>query len=135
MTSQFRRNVTLGVAAFALFFAGWATGKEGFTRETTALHCAAFAAKDGLTQAEFEAFKVGLTKLPDMFPGLRRVWIGKLSAPFMYEGLARDHGIAIEFENMAARTAYGTSPRRPEWLKLLDGVRRQGSGNFDIIGE
>ena len=99
------------------------------------IHCAAWTAREGLTQADFDIFKASLAKLPGMFPGLRRIWVGKLGAPVTFDGNTRDHAIALEFDNYAAKQAYSNSPRRDEWLKMFETVRKPSSSNFDLIGE
>jgi len=135
MKNPIRRNTLLAVAATAVFFTGWAAGKANFQTQKTVLHCAAWTAKDGLTQAEFDAFKASLSKLPDMFPGLRRIWVGKLGSEVTYNNEKRDHSIALEFDSYAAKQAYSNSPHRPEWLKMFESVRKPGSTSFDLVGE
>ena len=105
------RNILLAVAGVGLFFSGWAMGKEGFSTEKTMIHCAAWTAKDGLTQAEFDKFKSSLSKLPDMFPGLERVWVGKLGEVVTYNGEKRDHAIALQFKDYKAKQADRKSTR------------------------
>jgi antibiotic biosynthesis monooxygenase (ABM) superfamily enzyme len=135
MKSPIQRNILLAVAAVGLFFSGWAMGKEGFSTEKSMIHCAAWTAKDGLTQAEFDKFKASLSKLPDMFPGLERVWVGKLGEVVTYNGEKRDHAIALQFKDYKAKQAYSQSPNRPTWLKMFETVRKPSSTNFDLIGE
>jgi len=135
MKNQIRRNVLLSVLAAGVFFAGWAVGKEDFQTQKSMIHCAAWTAKDGLTQAQFNQFKAGLSKLPEMFPGLQRVWVGKLGAEVTYNNEKRDHAIALEFKDYQAKQNYSSSPRREEWLKMFETVRKPSSTNFDLIGE
>ena len=135
MQNQIRRNVLLTAAAAGLFFAGFAVGKEDFKTQKSMIHCAAWTAKDGLTQAQFDQFKASLSKLPDMFPGLQRVWVGKLGAEVTYNNEKRDHAIALEFKDYKAKQDYSNSPRREEWLKMFETVRKPSSTNFDLIGE
>jgi antibiotic biosynthesis monooxygenase (ABM) superfamily enzyme len=135
MKKHMQRNILLAVAGVGLFFSGWAMGKEGFSTEKTMIHCAAWTAKDGLTQAEFDKFKASLSKLPDMFPGLERVWVGKLGEEVTYNGEKRDHAIALQFKDYKSKQAYSNSPRRPEWLKMFESVRKPSSTNFDLVGE
>ncbi len=129
------RTALVSVAAITVFFAGWVVGKEGFQTEKSMIHCAAWTAKDGLTQAEFDTFKSSLSELPDLFPGLNRVWVGKLGTEVTYNNEKRDHAIALEFESYEAKRAYSESKRRPEWLAMFETVRKPGSTSFDLIGE
>lgn len=135
MKDRLLRTALMTAAAVALFSAGWVAAREDFQTQKTMIHCAAWTAKEGLTQAEFDTFKDSLSKLPGMFPGLRRIWVGKLGEPVTYDNLARDHAIALEFESYAAKQAYSKSPRRAEWMALFETVRKPGSTNFDLIGE
>jgi hypothetical protein len=135
MKTRIYRTALMSLAAVVVFFAGWVAGQENFHTEKTMIHCAAWTAKDGLTQAEFDTFKSNLSKLPDMFPGLKRIWVGKLGAEVTYNNEKRDHGIALEFESYEAKQAYSESRRRPEWMALFETVRKPGSTNFDLIGE
>jgi hypothetical protein len=135
MKDRIRHSALLMAAAAIVFSAGWAAGKEGFQTEKSTIHCAAWTAKDGLTPAEFDTFKASLSKLPDMFPGLRRVWVGKLGTEVTYNNEKRDHAIALEFESYQAKQAYSKSPRRDEWLKMFETVRKPSSTSFDVVGE
>ena len=135
MKTAIRRNTLLSVAAIGLFFAGWAAGKENFQTQKSMIHCAAWTAKDGLTQDEFNTFKTSLAKLPEMFPGLSRIWVGKLGSDVTYNNEKRSHAIALEFENYKAKQAYSDSKRRPEWLAMFETVRKPGSTSFDLVGE
>ncbi|MSO21121.1 MAG: hypothetical protein EXQ56_11815 [Acidobacteria bacterium] len=135
MKTVMSRNTFLSVAAIGLFFAGWAVGKEDFQTQKSMIHCAAWTAKDGLTQAEFNTFKAGLAKLPDMFPGLQRIWAGKLGSDVEFNGEKRTHAIALEFDSLKSKRAYSESKRRPEWQALFSTVRKPGSSSFDLVGE
>jgi antibiotic biosynthesis monooxygenase (ABM) superfamily enzyme len=135
MTNHMQRNILLAVAGIGLFFSGWAVGKEKFATERSMVHFAAWTAKDGLTQAELDAFKSSLTKLPDMFPGLERVWVGKLGAEVTANGEKRNYAIALQFQDYKSKLAYSSSPRREEWLTMFETVRKPGSTSFDLIGE
>ena len=135
MKDHVRKNVFLSAAAVGLFFAGWAAGKENFQTQKSMIHCAAWTAKDGLTQTQFDQFKASLSKLPGMFPGLQRVWVGKLGTEVTYNNEKRDHAIALEFKDYKAKQDYSSSPKREEWLKMFETVRKPGSTNFDLIGE
>ena len=135
MNAAIRRNTLMSVAAVGLFFAGWAMGQPTRTTEKTTIHCASWTAKKGMTQAQFENFKKGFAKLPDKFPGMRRLWAGKLGEPVTFNGLIRTHAIAFEFDNLAAKRAYSASPNRPEWQELFSTVREPGSSSFDLVGE
>ena len=90
------RNSLFLAVAVGLFFAGWAVGKEDFTTQKGTLHCATWTAKPGLTQQEFDEFKNQLGKLHDLFPGFRRIWIGKLMAPVTLNNTTRDHGMVLD---------------------------------------
>jgi antibiotic biosynthesis monooxygenase (ABM) superfamily enzyme len=135
MAGRIARIASISLAAVVIFFAGWAAGRETFQTQKTAIHCAGWTAKEGLTQAEFDTFKAKLSALPGMFPGLRRIWVGKLGEEVTYDNQKRDHGIALEFDSYDAKLAYSKSPRRAEWLAMFESVRKPGSTNFDLIGE
>lgn len=135
MKLRLGRAFLMLTASTVIFSAGWVAGQGSFHTETSMIHCAAWTAKDGLTQAEFDTFKASLSKLPGMFPGLRRIWVGKLGEPVTYESQTRDHGIALEFESYAAKQAYSKSARRADWMKMFETVRKPSSTNFDLVGE
>lgn len=135
MKTYIHRNILLTLAGIGLFFSGWAMGKEGFMTQKSMVHFAAWTAKDGLTQAEMDQFKASLTKLPDMFPGLERVWVGKLGTEVTANGEKRSHAIALQFTDYKSKLAYSNSHRREEWLKIFETVRKPGSTSFDLIGE
>lgn len=135
MSQQIRRNVMMSAAAAGLFFAGWAMGQPERRTEKTTIHCVAWTAKKGMTGADWENFKKGFAMLPDKFPGMRRLWAGKLAEPVTFSGLTRDHAIAFEFDSLAAKRDYSASPNRPAWQELFATVREPGSSSFDLVGE
>ena len=129
------RGAMLAVAGVGMFFAGWAFGQGSFQTQKSTVHCVAWTAKDGMTPADLDRFKADLGKLPGMFPGLQRIWVGKLSRPITSGDATRDYGLAIEFTDMAAKQAYSDSARRDEWMQLFGTVRNPGSTSFDVVGE
>jgi hypothetical protein len=134
MRNLFSARISLGVFGAALFLAGWLVGQRTATTEKTTVHAAAWTARDGLTQQEFEAFKKETAAMVGAVPGLKRVWTGKLRAPVTFDGVKRDYGIVLEFDSVKSKQAYSDKHPSP-WYEDFAKIRQPGSSNFDVVGE
>ena len=117
-----------------LFLGGWLAGQEKAATQKTTIHAAAWTARDGLTQQEFESFKNETAGMVGTVPGLKRAWVGKLRAPVTFDGVKRDYGIVLEFDNVKSKEAYSDKHPSP-WYEDFGKLRQPGSSNFDVVGE
>ena len=124
----------LCVVGCMLFLGGWLVGQERASTQKTTIHAAAWTARDGLGQQDFENFKKETAGLVGKVPGLRRVWVGKLRAPINAEGVQRNYGIILEFDGVKSKEAYSDNHPSP-WYENFGKLRQPGSTNFDVVGE
>lgn len=117
-----------------MFLAGWLLGNEGVTTQKTVIHAAAWTALDGVTQQDLDNRKKESAALVGQVPGLRRVWGGKLRVPITVEGVQRNYGSILEFDDLQSREAY-TNNRPARWYDGLNRLRQPSSTNFDVVGE
>jgi hypothetical protein len=144
-------------AAGLAFFAG-----SALAGEKALMHCFAFTVVDSATPAQWETFKAETDALPGKIKGLKRVWHGKLVRPLQYNAaqitddatrkqltadgkladakanvtvVKRQHGVCMEFDNLAAFQAYGKDPAHASWVKAYEPVRVSGTTTYQIQGE
>ena len=123
--------------------------------ENKLMHCFAFTAVEGATEADWQAFYKATDALPGKIPGLAKVWYGKLARPvpvfnpdaetrkkFSKENnkatgeitrVVRQHGVCMEFEDQNALKAYGPHPAHKEWDAVYGKVRQYGTTTLDIL--
>ncbi len=121
------------------------------------MHCFYFTPIEAATQADWNEFRKATLDLPAKIPGLRRVWMGKLRAPFRQvtadrEAVkrlgagekdvsatvnvrVREYGVCMEFDDEAALKAYAPHPAHKEWETVYGKVRQPGTMTFDILVE
>ncbi len=130
--------------------------------EKAVMHCFAFSVIEKATPDEWAAFRKETDALPGKIKGLKRVWHGKLARPlnintaqitdeaarkaYAESGKAagvtanvtrvtRQHGVCMEFDDMAAFQAYGKDPAHDAWTKAYEKVRVAGTTTYQIQGE
>jgi hypothetical protein len=135
---------------------------SAFAGEKAVMHCFAFSTIEKATPEEWAAFKKETDALPGKINGLKRVWHGKLARPLAYNNAAipdeaarktyrenkkgtgisanitrveRQHGVCMEFADMAAFQAYGKDPAHDAWVKAYEKVRIAGTTTYQIQGE
>jgi hypothetical protein len=129
------RRSSVVLAGALLFVSGWLLGNENAVTQQTTIHAAAWTAADSMTQQDFDNFKKLSAGLVGQVPGLRRIWVGKLAKPITAEGIQRNYGVVLEFDDAKSKEAY-SSNRPPEWYATLNKLRNpQGSTSFDVVGE
>jgi len=121
------------------------------------MHCFYFTPMETATQADWNEFRKATLDLPAKIPGLRRIWMGKLRAPFRQvtadrEAVkrlgagekdvaatvnvrVREYGVCMEFDDEAALKVYGPHPAHKEWETIYFKVRQPGTMTFDILVE
>jgi hypothetical protein len=133
-----------------LAFAGLSSAAEN-----KLMHCFAFTAIEGATDADWKAFYQATDALPGKIPGLTKVWYGKLRNP-MYQfapdaetrkkftkdvnkatgdiqRIYRQYGVCMEMTDEAALKAYVAAPAKKEWDAIYAKVRVPGTTTFDIM--
>jgi hypothetical protein len=103
--------------------------------EKKLMHCFAFRAVKGASQADWDAFYKATDELPKKVKGVSRVWYGKLATPFESDGAVREYGVCMEMDDAAARARYGNDPAHEQWDKAYSKVRAEGTTTFDILGQ
>lgn len=122
------------LAGGMLFVAGWVAGSQSAATQKTVIHAAAWTALEGMTQQQFDDFKKESAALVGQVPGLRRAWVGKLRAPVTVEGVQRNYGLIVEFDDVKSKEAYSANHPSP-WYEMFGKLRQPGSTNFDVVGE
>jgi hypothetical protein len=148
---------------FAMFAAAMAVcAGSAFAGEKALMHCFAFSVIEKATPEEWAAFKTETDALPGKIKGLKRVWHGKLVRPLAYNNatipdeaarktymekktgtgisanitrVERQHGVCMEFADLAAFQAYGKDPAHDTWAKAYEKVRIAGTTTYQIQGE
>ena len=150
------KRLTMFAAAVAL------CAGSAFAGEKAVMHCFAFSVIEKATAEEWAAFNKETDALPGKIKGLKRVWHGKLARPLAYNnavipdeaarkkfmedkkatGLSanlvrveRQHGVCMEFDDLAAFKAYGADPAHDAWVKAYEKVRIAGTTTYQILGE
>ena len=125
--------------------------------EKKLMHCFAFTAIEGASQADWDAFYKATGELPGKIPGLSKVWYGKLRrnlsifnvAPEVRKKLGageqkvagdvtqtvRQYGVCMEMDDEAALKTYESHPAHKAWVEVYSKVRQPGTTTFDIIGQ
>ncbi len=124
--------------------------------EKTIIHCFAFTPRPEATEADFKAYYEANEKLAKDYPGILRLWYGKLRSPLVQyrvdaetakkftdaapkaEGITatrvrREHGACMEFKDAAAWTDYAKHPAHEAWTKVYDKVRVPGTTTYQIL--
>lgn len=135
MSNLWVKNAMYVVAVIFLFGGGWLVGQETGKTQRTVVHCVAWTAAQGVSEAGIGEFKKATAELTKTMPGLQRAWVGKLARPFTQGDVTRDYGLVLEFDSVENREAYTTNPIRVSWADVWSKIRVPGSSNFDVIGE
>lgn len=133
-----------------------------FAGEKSVMHCFAFTEIKEATPEQWAAFSKETDALPGKIKGLKRVWHGKLARPLQYNAaqitdadqrkklaeekkltgvtanvnvVQRQHGVCMEFADLAAFQAYGKDPAHDGWVKAYEKVRVAGTTTYQIQGE
>jgi hypothetical protein len=125
--------------------------------EKKLMHCFAFTAVEGATDADWQAFFKATDELPGKIPAISRVWYGKLRNPLAQfvpdaktrkelsggaktatgevSRLVRQWGVCMEMTDTDALASYAKTPAHDEWVKVYSKVRVPGTTTYDIIGQ
>ncbi len=128
--------------------------------EKKLMHCFAFTAVAGATEADWQAFHKATDGLVGQVPGLTRVWYGKLRRPLFQltpaneadyqkigqakagekleipvEAVRRQYGVCMEMNDEATLKAYADSAAHKHWVTVYSKVREEGTTSFDILGQ
>jgi len=125
--------------------------------EKKLMHCFAFTAVEGATDADWQGFFKATDALPGKIPAISRVWYGKLRRPLRQvqpdsksykelgagaakvtgemQSVRREWGVCMEMADEAALDSYAKDPAHAEWVKAYSKVRKPGTTTFDIIGQ
>ena len=143
----------LVAAAAAFLMSGALTAGE-----KSLMHCFAYTAIEGASQADWDAFYKASDALPKKMPMIKRVWYGKLRGPlniFQVDAPAskklrakekdvdakanlvvRQQGMCIEFDGgPEVLKAYTAHPFHAEWMAAYEKVRVAGTTTYDILGQ
>ena len=126
--------------------------------EPGVMHCFAYTVIESATPAEWDAFTKATKELPGKIPGLKGVWLGKLSRPMSLlttdasapseevkklragetvsvpvKMMRRQAAACMEFSSAAALAAYAKHPAHGEWMKTYEKVRVAGTTTIDIL--
>ncbi len=125
--------------------------------EKKLMHCFAFTAVEGASDADWQAFFKATDELPNKIPGLSKVWYGKLLRPLaqfapdvkarkeLASGaksatgevtlMRRQWGVCMEMKDEALLKSYSAHPGHKEWDAVYSKVRVAGTTTYDIIGQ
>lgn len=146
------RRAFTTIAATMLLAGSLAAGEKNM------MHCFAFTAIEGATQADWDAWFKANDDLPKKMKGVvKRVWYGKLRAPlniFQIPGDAskklrageksvttdvtyrpRQWGMCMELVGLTSLEAYAKHPYHKEWEGVYGKVRVAGTTTYDILGQ
>jgi len=121
------RLVSLCAAAAALFFCGYAAGKNRYGTPHSILHVVTVKWKPSTTPAEQQKALDGVREMAAEIPGIKNIWLkAERVQPRGY-----DAAFAIEFENREAADRYAESPAHKAWDQQYLAVR-EASLNVQI---
>jgi hypothetical protein len=125
--------------------------------EKKLMHCFAFTAIEGASQADWQAFQKATDELPGKIPGLNKVWHGKLRRNLSIFGVnrearkkfrdgekkvtaevtltSRQYGVCMEMDDGAALKTYAGHAAHEGWVEVYSKVRQPGTTTYDIIGQ
>ena len=103
--------------------------------EKKLMHCFAFTAVEGATQADWDAFYKATDELPNKIKGISHVWYGKLRRPLKVGGATRQYGVCMEMANEQTLKDYDSDPAHAAWVGVYSKVRVEGTTTFDILGQ
>ena len=103
--------------------------------EKKLMHCFAFTAVSGATQADWDNFYKATDDLPKKITGITKVWYGKLATPLHVGDAQRQYGVCMEMKDAATRKAYGSDPYHEKWTEAYSKVREEGTTTYDILGQ
>lgn len=127
-----------------------AAGEKGL------MHCFAFTAIEGASQADWDAFYKATDAWPSKFSEIKHVWVGKLARPLAQyrvdpatakkfaenpkqtgevTRVMRQYGVCMHMESQATLKAYTANPYHKEWMAAYEKVRVAGTTTYDIIGQ
>ncbi len=120
---------------FLCLAGGLLVASSAMAGEKKLMHCFAFTAVEGATQADWDAFYKATDDLPKNMKGISHVWYGKLARPLSVGGATRQYGVCMEMDNADVRKNYGTDPAHKVWDAAYSKVRVAGTTTFDILGQ
>ena len=146
------RNFLIAAAAAVLMSGALTAGEKSL------MHCFAYTAIEGASQADWDAFYKASDELPKKMPMIKRVWYGKLRGPmsiFQVDAAAtkklrakekdveakanlvvRQQGMCIEFDGgPEVLKTYAAHPFHAEWMAAYEKVRVAGTTTYDILGQ
>jgi hypothetical protein len=146
------RNFFLAATAAILMSGALTAGEKSL------MHCFAYTAIEGASQADWDAFHKASDELPKKMSIVKRVWYGKLRGPlaiFQVDAAAskklrageknveakanfvsRQQGMCIEFAGEAdVLKAYTAHPFHATWMAAYEKVRVAGTTTYDILGQ
>ena len=113
--------VTVGVAATALFAAGFAAGqaKNQFAQPKTVLQVSLIKWKKGVSDADKQKAIDGVREMAAEIPGIKTIWLkADRMQPRDY-----DTAFAIEFASRDAANDYAENPIHEKWSKAYLEIR------------
>ena len=107
------------LAAVAIFFSGYAAGKNKFGTPKTIIHISLIKWKPGVSDAEKQKALDGVKEMAAQIPGIKNVWTKAVRMQ------PRDFNAAfvIEFKDRAAADLYAEHPVHTEWTKQFLAIR------------
>ena len=125
--------------------------------EKKLMHCFAFTAVEGASEADWQAFFKATDALPGKIPGLSKVWYGKLLAPLAQftvgaetrkelaggaksakgevSRMVRQWGVCMEMKDADTLKAYAADANHKEWDAAYAKVRVAGTTTYNIVGQ
>ena len=111
-TSGLRRLIFAGgVAALAMFAAGYLAARSGAAQPKTVIHVVSIQWKQGVSEEDKQKVFQGVKEMADAVPGVKNVWIKSERV----EPRGFDDGFAIEFQDHASADAYASNPLHKAW--------------------
>ncbi len=103
----------------ALFFSGYAAGKNQVNMPKTLIHHVTLKWKAGVSDADKQKALDGIKEICADVPGVKNLWMKTIKIqPKEYSKT-----FVIEFENEAALKAYADHPKKKEWNDFYYNIR------------
>jgi Stress responsive A/B Barrel Domain len=118
-----------------LYLAGLLLASAAMAGEKDLMHCFAFTAVEGATQASWDAFYKATDELPKKIKGITHVWYGKLQRPLKVGEATRQYGVCMEMGNEQTLKDYDSDPAHAAWVEAYSRVRVEGTTTFNILGQ
>ena len=111
LSGPWRLVFASGVAALAMFTAGYVAARSGAGQPKTVIHVVSIQWKQGVSDEDKQKVLDGVKQMAAGIPGVRNVWIKSERV----EPRGFDDGFAIEFRDRASADAYATNPLHKIW--------------------